>query len=64
MNTDIHWIIRSNQPLTDDHCWVCVSTSMFLKRRTLVSSVSSLQVSEYIVILCYKAPELLLNCSE
>lgn len=23
MDTDLHQIIRSNQPLTDDHCRVC-----------------------------------------
>jgi hypothetical protein len=23
MDTDLHQIIRSNQPLTDDHCQVC-----------------------------------------
>lgn len=24
MDTDLHQIIRSNQPLTDDHCRVCI----------------------------------------
>lgn len=24
MDTDLHQIIRSNQPLTDDHCRVCM----------------------------------------
>jgi len=26
MDTDLHQIIRSNQPLTDDHCQVCCSS--------------------------------------
>lgn len=25
MDTDLHQIIRSNQPLTDDHCRVCTN---------------------------------------
>lgn len=25
MDTDLHQIIRSNQPLTDDHCRVCIN---------------------------------------
>jgi hypothetical protein len=27
MDTDLHQIIRSNQPLTDDHCQVCCNVA-------------------------------------
>ncbi|KAF7844568.1 mitogen-activated protein kinase-like protein MMK2-like [Senna tora] len=112
MDTDLHQIIRSNQPLTDDHCRIPDSsvyknagsvlskpiTKLFLLLRGLkyVHSANVLHrdlkpsnlllnancdlkigdfglarttsetdfMTEYVVTRWYRAPELLLNCSE
>lgn len=46
MDTDLHQIIRSNQPLTEDHCQVCVSfsghrTIFFLLEFPLVTGIGT-----------------------
>ena len=32
MDTDLHQIIKSNQPLTEDHCQVWVFVSLFVHK--------------------------------
>ncbi|GFZ16451.1 mitogen-activated protein kinase 12 [Actinidia rufa] len=57
MDTDLHQIIRSNQALTDDHCQI---GDFGLARTTSETDF----MTEYVVTRWYRAPELLLNCSE
>ncbi|KAJ4777192.1 Mitogen-activated protein kinase [Rhynchospora pubera] len=94
MDTDLHHIIRSNQPLTDDHCQYFlyqflrglkyVHSANVLHRdlkpsNLLVNANCDLKIgdfglarttsetdfmTEYVVTRWYRAPELLLNCSE
>ncbi|MBA0785238.1 hypothetical protein Gotri_026082 [Gossypium trilobum] len=100
MDTDLHQIIRSNQPLTDDHCRVVLLLQYFLyqilRGLKYVHSANVLHrdlkpsnlflnancdlkigdfglarttsetdfMTEYVVTRWYRAPELLLNCSE
>ncbi|GAU28644.1 hypothetical protein TSUD_159250 [Trifolium subterraneum] len=89
MDTDLHQIIRSNQPLTDDHCRLLrglkyVHSANVLHRdlkpsNLLLNSNCDLKIgdfglarttsetdfmTEYVVTRWYRAPELLLNCSE
>ncbi|KAF1889672.1 hypothetical protein Lal_00025000 [Lupinus albus] len=89
MDTDLHQIIRSNQPLTDDHCRLLrglkyVHSANVLHRdlkpsNLLLNANCDLKIAdfglarttsetdfmtEYVVTRWYRAPELLLNCSE
>ncbi|XP_010544396.1 PREDICTED: mitogen-activated protein kinase 4-like [Tarenaya hassleriana] len=94
MDTDLHQIIRSNQPLTDDHCRFFlyqllrglkyVHSANVLHRdlkpsNLLLNANCDLKIgdfglartksetdfmTEYVVTRWYRAPELLLNCSE
>ncbi|XP_008790283.1 mitogen-activated protein kinase homolog MMK2-like [Phoenix dactylifera] len=94
MDTDLHQIIRSNQPLTDDHCQYFlyqilrglkyVHSANVLHRdikpsNLLINANCDLKIgdfglarttsetdfmTEYVVTRWYRAPELLLNCSE
>ncbi|KAG8663764.1 mitogen-activated protein kinase 4-like isoform X2 [Manihot esculenta] len=94
MDTDLHQIIRSNQPLTDDHCRYFlyqllrglkyVHSAHVLHRdlkpsNLLLNANCDLKIAdfglarttsetdfmtEYVVTRWYRAPELLLNCSE
>nr|GEW39004.1 mitogen-activated protein kinase homolog MMK2 [Tanacetum cinerariifolium] len=94
MDTDLHQIIRSNQPLADDHCRYFlyqilrglkyVHSAHVLHRdlkpsNLLLNSNCDLKIgdfglarttsetdfmTEYVVTRWYRAPELLLNCSE
>ncbi|XP_004492784.1 mitogen-activated protein kinase homolog MMK2 [Cicer arietinum] len=94
MDTDLHQIIHSNQPLTNDHCryLLCqllrglkyVHSANVLHRdlkpsNLLLNSNCHLKIAdfglarttsetdfmtEYVVTRWYRAPELLLNCSE
>ncbi|XP_059640070.1 mitogen-activated protein kinase homolog MMK2-like [Cornus florida] len=94
MDTDLHQIIRSNQPLTDDHCQYFlyqllrglkyVHSAHVLHRdlkpsNLLLNANCDLKIgdfglarttsetdfmTEYVVTRWYRAPELLLNCSE
>ncbi|XP_061350329.1 mitogen-activated protein kinase homolog MMK2-like isoform X1 [Gastrolobium bilobum] len=94
MDTDLHQIIRSNQPLTDDHCRYFlyqllrglkyVHSANVLHRdlkpsNLLLNANCDLKIgdfglarttsetdfmTEYVVTRWYRAPELLLNCSE
>ncbi|XP_077245497.1 MAP kinase 4 [Tasmannia lanceolata] len=94
MDTDLHQIIRSNQPLTDDHCQYFlyqllrglkyVHSAGVLHRdlkpsNLLLNANCDLKIgdfglarttsetdfmTEYVVTRWYRAPELLLNCSE
>ncbi|KAK6158221.1 hypothetical protein DH2020_005535 [Rehmannia glutinosa] len=57
MDTDLHQIIRSDQALTDDHCQI---GDFGLARTTSETDF----MTEYVVTRWYRAPELLLNCSE
>ncbi|KAL6323187.1 hypothetical protein AAG906_027467 [Vitis piasezkii] len=94
MDTDLHQIIRSNQPLNDDHCRYFlyqvlrglkyVHSANVLHRdlkpsNLLLNANCDLKIgdfglarttsetdfmTEYVVTRWYRAPELLLNCSE
>ncbi|KAI5655433.1 hypothetical protein M9H77_32620 [Catharanthus roseus] len=94
MDTDLHQIIRSDQPLTDDHCQYFlyqllrglkyVHSANVLHRdlkpsNLFVNANCDLKIgdfglarttsetdfmTEYVVTRWYRAPELLLNCSE
>ncbi|XP_040986796.1 mitogen-activated protein kinase homolog MMK2-like [Juglans microcarpa x Juglans regia] len=94
MDTDLHQIIRSDQPLTDDHCQYFlyqllrglkyVHSAHVLHRdlkpsNLLLNANCDLKIgdfglarttsetdfmTEYVVTRWYRAPELLLNCSE
>lgn len=94
MDTDLHQIIRSNQPLTDDHCQYFlyqllrglkyIHSANILHRdlkpsNLLLNANCDLKIidfglarttsetdfmTEYVVTRWYRAPELLLNCSE
>ncbi|KAF5478202.1 hypothetical protein F2P56_004784 [Juglans regia] len=94
MDIDLHQIIRSNQPLTDDHCQYFlyqllrglkyVHSANVLHRdlkpsNLLLNANCDLKIgdfglarttsetdfmTEYVVTRWYRAPELLLNCSE
>lgn len=94
MDTDLHQIIRSSQPLTDDHCQYFlyqllrglkyIHSANVLHRdlkpsNLLLSANCDLKIcdfglarttsetdfmTEYVVTRWYRAPELLLNCSE
>ncbi|KAK8947609.1 Mitogen-activated protein kinase 4 [Platanthera guangdongensis] len=94
MDTDLQQIVRSNQPLTDDHCQYFlyqilrglkfVHSAHVLHRdlkpsNLLLNSNCDLKIgdfglartttetdfmTEYVVTRWYRAPELLLNCSE
>uniref|UniRef100_A0A7C9F755 Mitogen-activated protein kinase n=1 Tax=Opuntia streptacantha TaxID=393608 RepID=A0A7C9F755_OPUST len=94
MDTDLHQIIRSNQPLTDDHCRYFlyqilrglkyIHSANVLHRdlkpsNLLLNANCDLKIgdfglarttseadfmTEYVVTRWYRAPELLLNCSE
>ncbi|XP_042501944.1 mitogen-activated protein kinase homolog NTF6-like [Macadamia integrifolia] len=94
MDTDLHQIIRSTQPLTDDHCQYFlyqvlrglkyIHSANVLHRdlkpsNLLVDANCDLKIcdfglarttsetdfmTEYVVTRWYRAPELLLNCSE
>ncbi|XP_031111257.1 mitogen-activated protein kinase homolog MMK2-like [Ipomoea triloba] len=94
MDTDLHQIIKSNQPLTDDHCRYFlyqilrglkyVHSANILHRdlkpsNLLLNANCDLKIAdfglarttsetdfmtEYVVTRWYRAPELLLNCSE
>ncbi|MED6148540.1 Mitogen-activated protein kinase 11 [Stylosanthes scabra] len=94
MDTDLHQIIRSSQPLTDDHCRYFlyqllrglkyVHSANVLHRdlkpsNLLLNANCDLKIAdfglarttsetdfmtEYVVTRWYRAPELLLNCSE
>ncbi|KAJ8448311.1 hypothetical protein Cgig2_021939 [Carnegiea gigantea] len=89
MDTDLHQIIQSNQPLTDDHCQLLrglkyVHSAKVLHRdlkpsNLLLNANCDLKIgdfglartttetdfmTEYVVTRWYRAPELLLNCSE
>ncbi|CAM8889350.1 unnamed protein product [Rhodiola kirilowii] len=94
MDTDLHQIIHSNQPLTDDHCQYFlyqllrglkyVHSANVLHRdlkpsNLLLNANCDLKIcdfglarttsetdfmTEYVVTRWYRAPELLLNCSE
>nr|KJB49446.1 hypothetical protein B456_008G120100 [Gossypium raimondii] len=65
MDTDLHQIIRSNQSLTDDHCRYFLY--QVLRGLKYVHSANVLHRDlkpKYVVTRWYRAPELLLNCSE
>ncbi|CAA6666940.1 unnamed protein product [Spirodela intermedia] len=69
MDTDLQQIIRSNQPLTDEHCQYFLY--QLLRGLKYVHSANSGEttsetdfMTEYVVTRWYRAPELLLNCSE
>ncbi|KAJ6805844.1 mitogen-activated protein kinase 6 [Iris pallida] len=94
MDTDLHHIIRSKQPLTDDHCQYFLyqllrglkyvhsahvlhrdlkPSNLFLNANCdlkigdfgLARTTSEADfMTEYVVTRWYRAPELLLNCSE
>ncbi|KAE9459564.1 hypothetical protein C3L33_08531, partial [Rhododendron williamsianum] len=89
MDTDLHQIIRSDQPLTDDHCQLLRGlkyvhsanvlhrdlkpSNLFLNANCdlkigdfgLARTTSETDfMTEYVVTRWYRAPELLLNCSE
>ncbi|BBG97572.1 MAP kinase 4 [Prunus dulcis] len=99
MDTDLHQIIRSNQPLNDDHCRInemAILSVSVVKGLKYVHSANVLHrdlkpsnllmnancdlkigdfglarttsetdfMTEYVVTRWYRAPELLLNCSE
>ncbi|KAJ6826294.1 mitogen-activated protein kinase-like protein MMK2-like [Iris pallida] len=94
MDTDLHQIVHSNQPLTDDHCQYFlyqllrglkyVHSAHVLHRdlkpsNLLLNANCDLKIAdfglarttsetdfmtEYVVTRWYRAPELLLNCSE
>lgn len=94
MDTDLHQIIRSDQPLTDDHCRYFMyqllrglkyvhsanvlhrdlkPSNLFLNSNCdlkigdfgLARTTSETDfMTEYVVTRWYRAPELLLNCSE
>ncbi|MCO5607072.1 hypothetical protein L7F22_061264 [Adiantum nelumboides] len=94
MDTDLHQIIRSNQPLTEDHCQYFlyqllrglkyIHSANVLHRdlkpsNLLLNANCDLKIcdfglarttaesdfmTEYVVTRWYRAPELLLNCSE
>ncbi|CAL5003978.1 unnamed protein product [Urochloa decumbens] len=94
MDTDLHHLLRSNQPLTDDHCQYFVyqllrglkyvHSANVLHRdlrpsNLLLNAKCDLKIGdfglartttetdfmmEYVVTRWYRAPELLLNCSE
>ncbi|XP_043689659.1 mitogen-activated protein kinase homolog MMK2 [Telopea speciosissima] len=94
MDTDLHQIIRSNQPLADDHCQYFLyqllrglkyvhsanvlhrdlkPSNLFLNSNCdlkigdfgLARTTSETDfMTEYVVTRWYRAPELLLNCSE
>ncbi|XVF68636.1 hypothetical protein PTKIN_Ptkin11bG0017300 [Pterospermum kingtungense] len=94
MDTDLHQIIRSSQPLTDDHCQYFlyqllrglnyIHSANVLHRdlkpsNLLLNANCDLKIcdfglarttsetdfmTEYVVTRWYRAPELLLNCSE
>ncbi|CAN1157324.1 Mitogen-activated protein kinase 4 [Linum perenne] len=70
MDTDLHQIIRSNQQLTDDHCRpsnLLLNSNCDLKIADfgLARTTSETDfMTEYVVTRWYRAPELLLNCSE
>jgi len=94
MDTDLHQIIRSNQPLTEDHCQYFlyqllrglkyIHSAHVLHRdlkpsNLLLNANCDLKIcdfglarttsetdfmTEYVVTRWYRAPELLLNCSE
>lgn len=94
MDTDLHQIIRSNQPLTEDHCQYFlyqllrglkyIHSANILHRdlkpsNLLLNANCDLKIcdfglarttaetdfmTEYVVTRWYRAPELLLNCSE
>ncbi|CAA2992394.1 mitogen-activated kinase 4-like [Olea europaea subsp. europaea] len=94
MDTDLHQIIRSDQPLTDDHCQYFLyqllrglkyvhsanvlhrdlkPSNLFLNANCdlkigdfgLARTTSETDfMTEYVVTRWYRAPELLLNCSE
>ncbi|KAG8084047.1 hypothetical protein GUJ93_ZPchr0010g9337 [Zizania palustris] len=94
MDTDLHQIIRSNQPLTDDHCQYFLyqllrglkyvhsanvlhrdlkPSNLFLNANCdlkiadfgLARTTSETDLmTEYVVTRWYRAPELLLNCSQ
>lgn len=94
MDTDLHQIIRSNQPLADDHCRYFlyqilrglkyIHSASVLHRdlkpsNLLLNANCDLKIgdfglarttsetdfmTEYVVTRWYRAPELLLNCSE
>lgn len=94
MDTDLHQIIRSNQPLTEDHCQYFlyqllrglkyIHSAKVLHRdlkpsNLLLNANCDLKIcdfglarttsetdfmTEYVVTRWYRAPELLLNCSE
>jgi len=38
MDTDLHQIIRSNQPLTDDHCQVCQCVQLRTRYASLIAA--------------------------
>ncbi|CAI0414653.1 unnamed protein product [Linum tenue] len=70
MDTDLHQIIRSGQALTDDHCQpsnLLLNANCDLKIGDfgLARTTSETDfMTEYVVTRWYRAPELLLNCSE
>nr|KJB20600.1 hypothetical protein B456_003G155700 [Gossypium raimondii] len=70
MDTDLHQIIRSDQPLTDDHCQpsnLLLNANCDLKIGDfgLARTTSETDfMTEYVVTRWYRAPELLLSCSE
>ncbi|KAG4950996.1 hypothetical protein JHK85_044863 [Glycine max] len=63
MDTDLHQIIRSNQQLTDDHCRAWLSLFRFFCQTEIVFCLYLCNVVTATVV-WYRAPELLLNCSE
>ncbi|KAJ6388613.1 hypothetical protein OIU77_027051 [Salix suchowensis] len=66
MDTDLHQIIRSDQKLNDDHCQYFLY--QLLRGLKYVHSAKTTSetdfMTEYVVTRWYRAPELLLNCSE